>query len=122
MIFIASTTNYTTNTMAKSREQTPENSARPQSLKKRKASPSSENGTINGIGAVSETGSDIGLRRRDRGTKDSKKNKNKKKRRRGSTVARAARDPRDQASPIDEAGTRSPSPVIDFDGLSRPSE
>ncbi len=42
------------------------------------------------------------------------------------SVSKPARDPRDEASPSrpsqELAGTRSPSPVIDFDGLSRPSE
>ena len=42
------------------------------------------------------------------------------------SVSKPARDPRDEAaspprSAKDDAGTRSPSPVIDFDGLSRPS-
>ena len=41
------------------------------------------------------------------------------------SVSKPARDPRDEAAPPrsanDGAGTRSPSPVIDFDGLSRPS-
>ncbi|PMD21760.1 GTP cyclohydrolase I [Hyaloscypha hepaticicola] len=41
------------------------------------------------------------------------------------SVSKPARDPRDEASPLrpsqEPAGTRSPSPVIDFDGLSRPS-
>jgi GTP cyclohydrolase I len=41
------------------------------------------------------------------------------------SVSKPARDPRDEASPLRPseglAGTRSPSPVIDFDGLSRPS-
>jgi GTP cyclohydrolase I len=42
------------------------------------------------------------------------------------SVSKPARDPRDEASPLrrsqELAGTRSPSPVIDFDGLSRPSK
>jgi GTP cyclohydrolase IA len=42
------------------------------------------------------------------------------------SVSKPARDPRDEASPLrlsQELGeTRSPSPVIDFDGLSRPSK
>jgi GTP cyclohydrolase I len=41
------------------------------------------------------------------------------------SVSKPARDPRDNPSPlrpvIEDTGTRSPSPVIDFDGLSRPS-
>lgn len=41
------------------------------------------------------------------------------------SVSKPARDPRDEASPERpelEIETRSPSPVIDFDGLSRPSK
>jgi hypothetical protein len=39
------------------------------------------------------------------------------------TLSKATRDPRDEASPVEpDVGTRSPSPVIDFDGLSRPSK
>lgn len=45
--------------------------------------------------------------------------------RRRHSVSKPARDPRDNPSParpaLEVAGTRSPSPVIDFDGLSRPS-
>ncbi|KIN00091.1 hypothetical protein OIDMADRAFT_54697 [Oidiodendron maius Zn] len=42
--------------------------------------------------------------------------------RRHYSISKAARDPRDEASPTEpELGVRSPSPVIDFDGLSRPS-
>jgi GTP cyclohydrolase IA len=45
---------------------------------------------------------------------------------RRNSISKAARDPRDQPTPSKKsisAGTvtRSPSPVIDFDGLSRPS-
>jgi hypothetical protein len=47
------------------------------------------------------------------------------KSKRSHSVSKPARDPRDEASPprssTDLTGTRSPSPVIDFDGLSRPS-
>jgi GTP cyclohydrolase I len=47
------------------------------------------------------------------------------KSKRSHSGSKPARDPRDEASPPrsskDIAGTRSPSPVIDFDGLSRPS-
>lgn len=39
------------------------------------------------------------------------------------SLSKAARDPRDEASPVEpDLGTRSPSPVIDFDGLSKPSK
>lgn len=54
--------------------------------------------------------------------KSDKVNGTKKRRH---SVSKPARDPRDQASPLsseaDVVGTRSPSPVIDFDGLSKPS-
>lgn len=48
--------------------------------------------------------------------------KTKKKRR--NSLSKAPRDPRDGVdSPTEvEVGTRSPSPVIDFDGLSKPSK
>jgi len=42
--------------------------------------------------------------------------------RRRHSVSKPARDPRDEASPPTPATERSPSPVIDFDGLSRPSK
>ena len=46
--------------------------------------------------------------------------------RRRLSVSKPARDPRDEASPARPetaaGGTRSPTPVIDFDGLSRPSK
>lgn len=65
----------------------------------------------------------------DESSKKKRKNKEKKdgkqrslKKRRHS-ISRVARDPRDDPSPTatTSPGTRSPSPVIDFDGLSRPS-
>ena len=91
-------------------------------------SSSSELGTPNGI-----------LKRKSESDgQSSKKKKKKSKSDRGSkingiphskrrhSVSKPARDPRDEASPIrpsrELAGTRSPSPVIDFDGLSRPSK
>lgn len=47
-------------------------------------------------------------------------------RRRRASVSNPARDPRDNPSPltpvVESPGPRSPSPVIDFDGLSRPSK
>ena len=53
--------------------------------------------------------------------KDNKVNGHSSSRRRLS-VSKPARDPRDEASPPRLfTETRSPSPVIDFDGLSRPS-
>ena len=54
--------------------------------------------------------------------RDKKRSRGRSKRRHYS-ISKAARDPRDEASPTEpEPGTRSPSPVIDFDGLSRPSK
>ena len=75
------------------------------------------------------------LKRISEGAHASKKRKRKSKPEKGSgnngisknkrrhSVSKPARDPRDDPSPTsnDLAGTRSPSPVIDFDGLSRPS-
>jgi len=77
---------------------------------------------------------------RDRGARESSKDRRKRKRetrrdgpdgngrhRRRHAMTKAARDPRDEPSAPRkppkkaEVETRSPSPVIDFDGLSRPS-
>lgn len=61
-------------------------------------------------------------RRKNRGTKAREDGRRPIKKRRHS-LSKAARDPRDEASPVGlDTGTRSPSPVIDFDGLSKPSE
>ena len=55
--------------------------------------------------------------------RDKKKSRGRPLKRRRYSIGKAARDPRDEASPHEsEPGTRSPSPVIDFDGLSRPSQ
>jgi GTP cyclohydrolase I len=61
-----------------------------------------------------------GKKKRKHRDKTSKNGRSIKKRRH--SMSKAARDPRDEASPVEDAGTRSPSPVIDFDGLSRPSK
>jgi GTP cyclohydrolase I len=73
------------------------------------------------------------LKRKSGLNQESKKKKRKRvatvngvhKSKRSHSVSKPARDPRDEASPprssTDITGTRSPSPVIDFDGLSRPS-
>lgn len=62
-------------------------------------------------------------KRKQKGEKGGKVNGSHAKRRH--SVSKPARDPRDNPSPtrpnLELAGTRSPSPVIDFDGLSRPS-
>jgi len=64
-----------------------------------------------------------GSKKRKRRSRGSKANGTVSRRR--LSVSKPARDPRDEASPVrpeeEAAGTRSPSPVIDFDGLSRPS-
>lgn len=63
------------------------------------------------------------LKRRNADAESSRKRRRKKSRR--LSVSKPARDPRDDPSPQRAAEevteTRSPSPVIDFDGLSRPS-
>ncbi|KAH8654029.1 hypothetical protein BGZ60DRAFT_386808 [Tricladium varicosporioides] len=62
-------------------------------------------------------------KRKSKTEKSSKMNGSLSKRRH--SISKPARDPRDDPSPVrpskDETETRSPSPVIDFDGLSRPS-
>ena len=63
-------------------------------------------------------------KRKSKSEKGTKVNGESSKKKRRHSVSKPARDPRDQASPATSepgAGTRSPSPVIDFDGLSRPS-
>jgi len=87
----------------------------------------------------SELGTPSGTRKRKSesdGQSSKKKKKSKSERgakangiphsKRRHSVSKPARDPRDEASPLrpsqELAGTRSPSPVIDFDGLSRPSK
>ena len=96
-------------------------------LNRRPDSSSSELGTPNGT-----------LKRKSESDSQSSKKKKKSKSERGAkgngiphskrrhSVSKPARDPRDEASPFrpsqELAGTRSPSPVIDFDGLSRPSK
>lgn len=63
-------------------------------------------------------------KRKSKSEKGTKLNGGSSKKKRRHSVSKPARDPRDQASPATsepEIGTRSPSPVIDFDGLSRPS-
>jgi len=90
------------------------------------SSPSEQDNTLNGA-----------LKRKSESESLSSKEKKKSKSERGAkingishskrkhSVSKPARDPRDEASPLrpsqELAGTRSPSPVIDFDGLSRPS-
>lgn len=66
--------------------------------------------------------------RKSRGDRSAKVNGSKSLSKRRHSVSKPARDPRDQASlpesprEDDDAAVRSPSPVIDFDGLSKPSK
>jgi GTP cyclohydrolase I len=81
---------------------------------------SSEQNASNG---TMENGGVEGSKKRKRKSKGSKATGTVSRKR--LSVSKPARDPRDEASPARQdagvAGTRSPSPVIDFDGLSRPS-
>jgi GTP cyclohydrolase I len=67
-------------------------------------------------------------KRKSRGERSAKANGSKSLSKRRHSVSKPARDPRDGAptpeSPgeDDSAAIRSPSPVIDFDGLSKPSK
>ncbi|PVH79639.1 GTP cyclohydrolase I [Cadophora sp. DSE1049] len=80
------------------------------------------NGSVS-KGAGTEEGHTKKRKRKQKSEKGVKVNGSHAKRRH--SVSKPARDPRDEASPVrpqkEIAGTRSPSPVIDFDGLSRPS-
>lgn len=80
--------------------------------------------TPNGTKRKSEEGEGSKKRKRKRHSKANGVNGENQARRRHS-VSKPARDPRDNPSPtrpaLEVAGTRSPSPVIDFDGLSHPS-
>ncbi|KAK0117866.1 GTP cyclohydrolase 1 [Cadophora gregata] len=81
------------------------------------------NGSTLRSGSGAEEGSSKKRMRKHKSEKSAKINGSHSKRRH--SVSKPARDPRDEASPArtqkETAGTRSPSPVIDFDGLSRPS-
>lgn len=95
-----------------------------ESIKTENASVSASERPPNGgpkpTGGAEEEGSRKRKRRRDKGSKNGGNGK-----RRRHSISKAARDPRDEASPADspadEEAIRSPSPVIDFDGLSHPS-
>lgn len=86
------------------------------------ASSSGQN-TPSGV-VKTENGGVEGSKKRKRRSRGSKANGAVSRRR--LSVSKPARDPRDEASPVrpeeGATGTRSPSPVIDFDGLSRPSK
>ncbi|KAE8446516.1 GTP cyclohydrolase 1 [Mollisiaceae sp. DMI_Dod_QoI] len=64
-------------------------------------------------------------KKKSKSDKRPKLNGSKSHSKRRLSVSKPARDPRDEASParpeLETPDTRSPSPVIDFDGLSRPS-
>lgn len=64
-------------------------------------------------------------KKKSKSDRGSRVNGEKASKKRKSSVSKPARDPRDEASPagpeLETPDTRSPSPVIDFDGLSRPS-
>ncbi len=64
-------------------------------------------------------------RKKKRKSKSEKKLNGISRSKRRHSVSKPARDPRDEASPyasvLEDDETRSPSPVIDFDGLSKPS-
>jgi GTP cyclohydrolase I len=73
------------------------------------------NGTTKRVGDEEESKK---KRKKEKKSKDHKPSKKRK-----NSLSKAARDPRDALeTPIEETSTRSPSPVIDFDGLSRPSK
>lgn len=87
---------------------------------------SSEEGAPNGVSKRKSDDEGHGTKKRKRKSKSEKSHKVNGVKRRHS-VSKPARDPRDEAAssprPKKElVGTRSPSPVIDFDGLSRPSK
>ncbi|KAH8805744.1 GTP cyclohydrolase [Xylogone sp. PMI_703] len=79
-------------------------------------------------GQTTPNGTDATRRKRARQRANKKLNSNPNGipnhhgRRRRSILSKAARDPRDEASPLRPlTETRSPTPVVDFDGLSKPS-
>ena len=83
------------------------------------------NGTVKPQAEVEMEGQISKRKRKSKSEKPSKINGESSKKKRRHSVSKPARDPRDQASPATSEpgiGTRSPSPVIDFDGLSRPSK
>lgn len=85
---------------------------------------SSGHTTPDGIGSAKRKSDDGEAGKKKRRRRATKTNGESHSRRRHS-VSKPARDPRDNPSPQrpvpEVSGTRSPSPVIDFDGLSRPS-
>ncbi|KAL3423121.1 GTP cyclohydrolase i [Phlyctema vagabunda] len=87
------------------------------------ASDKTSNGSLKRKGGEGEDGS----RKKKKKNKDRSSKSEKSSHRRRHSLSKAARDPRDEASSVDsvdsprEEAVRSPSPVIDFDGLSHPS-
>src|SRR4051812_36404683 len=77
---------------------------------------------VNGAGLNEGTDGEGQKKKRKHKEKRSKQDGRRIVKKRRHSLSKAARDPRDEASPVElDPGTRSPSPVIDFDGLSRPS-
>ena len=97
-------------------------------LKDRKRDSTDASGTgieaeepVNGA-RLHDTANYEGQKKRKHKEKMSKEDGRRIVKKRRHSLSKAARDPRDEASPVElDPGTRSPSPVIDFDGLSRPS-
>ena len=85
---------------------------------------SSEEGAANGSSKRKSDDEGHGKKRKRKSKSEKGSKVNGVKRRH--SVSKPARDPRDEASSPrskkELVGTRSPSPVIDFDGLSRPSK
>lgn len=81
--------------------------------------------TPNGIDSSKKSSNGGDGKRRERKRKRNSKANGESDSKRRHSVSKPARDPRDDPSPArpppKDAGTRSPSPVIDFDGLSHPS-
>lgn len=75
-----------------------------------------------------KTDSDGEMSKKRRKSKDKSAKTNGTKSKRRHSVSKPARDPRDEAIATDSSGkesdsvVRSPSPLIDFDGLSKPSK
>jgi GTP cyclohydrolase I len=88
---------------------------------------SSEEGLPNGSSKRKSDNEGHGSKKRKRKSKSEKGLKvNGSHSKRRHSVSKPARDPRDEASSPrprkERVGTRSPTPVIDFDGLSKPSK
>lgn len=99
-----------------------------EALKMPESSSSDQEQAIGSLKRKSEVDGELNKKkkRKSKAEKSSQVNGSKPRSKRRHSVSKPARDPRDEASPEesieDNAITRSPSPVIDFDGLSRPSK